>query len=186
MLTLTRLISDLQTKEVINQQTIFQRLMQLQWSAIQECRDRRKVADALRKRRWHSLTLFRNHQTLPGRAEIHNASEFKKFDVDIGSIHSYLIEQRLNGASRQFGLDRMECDLGHIKELRKHLTSETFKQRPNCRFIIPSLLNSLAIEKLNLKSYFLLGINRIKQVSPTVEHSCFDQRLLNAPASQHV
>lgn len=51
------------------------------------------------------------------RAEIHDAGEFKQLDVDISFIRSYLSEKRLNGVSRQFGLDRMECDLRHIKEL---------------------------------------------------------------------
>lgn len=128
MLTLTRLISGLQAKGVINQQSVFQRFMQLQWSAIKERGDRRKVTDTFRERSRLSLALLRNRQALPGRAEIHDAGEFEQLDVDISSIRSYLIEQRLNGASRQFGLDRMECDLRHIKERRKRLASEAFKQ----------------------------------------------------------
>ena len=128
MLALARLISGLQAKGVINQQSIFQRFMQLQGSAIKERCDRRKVTDTFGERSRLSLALLRNRQALPGRAEIHDAGEFEQFDVDISSICSYLMEQRLNGVSRQFGLDRMECDLRHIKERRKRLASEAFKQ----------------------------------------------------------
>ena len=117
MFALSRLISGLHAKGVINQQSVFQRFMQLQWSAIKERCDRREVTDTFGERSRLSLALLRNRQALPSRAEIHDAGEFKQLDVDISFIRSYLSEKRLNGVSRQFGLDRMECDLRHIKEL---------------------------------------------------------------------
>ena len=62
MFALSRLISSLHAKGVINQQSVFQRFMQLQWSAIKERCDRREVTATNGARSRLSLALHSNRQ----------------------------------------------------------------------------------------------------------------------------
>ncbi|WP_322996697.1 hypothetical protein [Castellaniella sp.] len=73
-------------------------------------------------------------------------------NVDDSSTSSYFFEQRLNGVSRQLGLDRMKRNMRYMKEVPKRLASEAFREE------ILILLHNFDVSRLFLDRKAQSGI----------------------------